>query len=203
MPTEASPDAGMCELPPLILHPFNEHVSPSALLENSKAALMLSGLIPGDGSSEPELRRRLLTGRYGEIRMLFFLGRDICRWLDQCLESAARNPGHDPICRQTFASLLVGNTPEPVKEKLVRWGVSDYSSLFARAIGLNVVWAEPPAFESLSEEFLTNYHGYADAVYQAFMRAEPCAMPAARRYRFELYASGEYSRILESEWGTE
>src|SRR5262245_48233388 len=37
-------------LPPLILHPFNERVPPSALLENSKAALMLSGLIPSDGS---------------------------------------------------------------------------------------------------------------------------------------------------------
>ncbi len=37
------------ELPPLILHPFSERISPESLLENSKAALMLSGLLPGDG----------------------------------------------------------------------------------------------------------------------------------------------------------
>ena len=45
-------------MPPLILHPFNERVPPSALLENSKAALMLSGLIPNDGSDQDELKRR-------------------------------------------------------------------------------------------------------------------------------------------------
>lgn len=65
------------ELPPLILHPFNERTPPSALLENSKAALMLSGLIPNDGSEADELKRRLLAGRYGELRMLFFLGKDV------------------------------------------------------------------------------------------------------------------------------
>ena len=47
-------------LPPLILHPFNERVPPSTLLENSKAALMLSGLMPSDGSDEDELKRRLI-----------------------------------------------------------------------------------------------------------------------------------------------
>ena len=65
------------ELPPLILHPFNERVQPAALLANSKAALMLSGLIPSDGADEETLKRRLLAGRYSEIRMLFFLGKDV------------------------------------------------------------------------------------------------------------------------------
>ena len=203
MPSQASSSAGAWELPPLILHPFNERVPPSVLLDNSRAALMLSGLIPGDGSSPEDLRRRLLSGRYSEIRMLFFLGKDVFRWLDQCLESAARNDSPDPLCRQTFASLLVASTPQPVKEKLIHWGVSDYSSLFARAIGLNVVWTEPPAFDCLSQEFLTNYHKYADALYQAFMRAEPYGMAPARNFHFELYASGEYSRMLESEWESE
>ena len=77
-------------LPPLILHPFNERVAPSTLLENSKAALMLSGLIPSDGTDEEELKRRLLSGRYSEIRMLFFLGKDVFRWLDQCVEWVER-----------------------------------------------------------------------------------------------------------------
>src|SRR5690242_9125381 len=77
------------ELPPLILHPFNERVPPSALLDNSKAALMLSGLIPSDGTAEEELQRRLLAGRYGEVRMLFFLGKDVFRWVEQCVEWTA------------------------------------------------------------------------------------------------------------------
>src|SRR5947209_10384475 len=80
------------QLPPLILHPFNERVPPSALLENSRAALMLSGLIPNDGSGEDVLKRRLLTGRYSELRMLYFLGKDLLRWMEQCVEWATRVP---------------------------------------------------------------------------------------------------------------
>src|SRR5215467_6731140 len=81
------------ELPPLILHPFNERASPHTLLDNSRASLMLSGLIPADGSNPDELRRRILAGRIGEIRMLFFLGKDVFRWIDQCVEWAARETG--------------------------------------------------------------------------------------------------------------
>ena len=76
--------AAVWVLPPLILHPFNERVPPSALLENSKAALMLSGLIPSDGTDPDDLKRRLLAGRYSEIRMLFYLGKDVL----PCLSSA-------------------------------------------------------------------------------------------------------------------
>ena len=50
MSTPNHSGAAVWELPPLILHPFNERVSPSDLLENSKAALMLSGLLPDDGA---------------------------------------------------------------------------------------------------------------------------------------------------------
>ena len=80
------------ELPPLILHPFNERVAPSTLLESSKAALMLTGLIPDEGVDRDGLRRRLLSGRYAEMRMLFYLGKDVFRWLDQCVEWAQRVP---------------------------------------------------------------------------------------------------------------
>src|SRR6202048_1999203 len=80
------------DLPPLILHPFNERVPPSTLLENSKAALMLSGLIPSDGSDQEDLKRRLLAGRYSEVRMLFFLGKDVLRWIDQCMDWSGRVP---------------------------------------------------------------------------------------------------------------
>src|SRR5215472_610649 len=84
--------ATVWELPPLILHPFNERMPPSALLDNSKAALMLSGLIPSDGTDPESLKTRLLAGRYSEIRMLFFLGKDVFRWIDQCMEWSERVP---------------------------------------------------------------------------------------------------------------
>src|SRR5580658_8868598 len=119
------------QMPPLILHPFNERVSPGTLLENSKAALMLSGLIPSDGVDLDELKRRLLTGRHSEIRMLYFLGKDIFRWISQCLEIAERTPELEStgIKRQSFASLLAGSPPASVREKLIGWGVSDYPAV--------------------------------------------------------------------------
>lgn len=191
------------DLPPLILHPFTERVPPSALLENSKAALMLSGLIPSDGTDRDELQKRLLSGRYAEIRMLFFLGKDVMRWLAQCAEWASRVPELEgsEIHRQSFAGLLMANPPPSVKEKLVRWGVVDYVSLFSRSIGLNALFAEPPAFDGLAEEFLRNYHRYADMLYRCFMESQQHGEIQAANFRFELYASGEYSRMLETEWG--
>lgn len=191
------------DLPPLILHPFNENLPPSALLENSKAALMLSGLIPNDGTDQEDLRKRLLSGRYAEIRMLFFLGKDVFRWMEQCGEWAARVPELEglEIQRQSFAGLLTVQPPEPVKEKLARWGVVDHVSIFSRSIGLNALFAQPPLLEVLAEEFLRNYHRYADRLYRGFMEAQAHREISASNFRFQLYASGEYSRMLENEWG--
>jgi hypothetical protein len=193
------------ELPPLILHPFNERVPPSALLENSKAALMLSGLIPSDGSDQEDLQRRLLAGRYAEIRMLYFLGKDVFRWIEQCVEWGQRVPelSGAEIRPQSFAALLTADPPEAVKEKLVRWGVVDYVSIFTRAIGLNAMFIQPPAFDILAEEFLRNYHHYADFLYRCYMDSEPHRTVASANFRFALYASGEYSRMLESEWAAD
>ena len=193
------------ELPPLILHPFNERVAPTALLENSKAALMLSGLIPSDGSDQEDLKRRLLAGRYSEIRMLFFLGKDVLRWIEQCVEWGQRVPelSGAEIRPQSFASLLTADPPEAVKEKLVRWGVVDYVSIFTRAVGLNAMFIQPPAFDILAEEFLRNYHRYADFLYRCYMDSQPHRTLASANFRFALYASGEYSRMLESEWAAD
>jgi len=193
------------DLPPLILHPFNERVPPSTLLDNSKAALMLSGLIPSDGSDPDELNRRVLAGRYAEVRMLFFLGKDVLRWLDQCMDWASRVPQlcDAQVRPQSFANLLTHGTPEPVKEKLVRWGVTDYVSIFSRAIGLNTLFTAPPAFDLLADEFLRNYHRYADFLYRCYMEMEPHRIVEPRNFHFGLYASGEYSRLLESQWGAE
>ena len=193
------------DLPPLILHPFNERMPPSTLLDNSKAALMLSGLIASDGTDPEALQKRMLGGRYAEIRMLFFLGKDVFRWMNQCLDWAARAPGLAgmEVRVQSFAGLLTGGTPAGVKEKLESWGVADYSSIFSRAIGLNTLFTAPPAFDGLSEEFLRNYHRYADALYRCFMQLETHLMADPRNFRFGLFASGEYSRMLESEWEAE
>src|ERR1700678_602443 len=190
------------QMPPLILHPFNERVSPGTLLENSKAALMLSGLIPSEGVDRDELKRRLLTGRHSEIRMLYFLGKDIFRWIGQCLEIAERIPELESsgVKRQSFAGLLAGSPPDPVREKMIRWGVNDYPAVFARAIGLNAVFAEPPEFHALAEDFLRHYHSAASLMYQAFMDAEPHRQISGKNFQFELYASGEYTKMLETEW---
>jgi hypothetical protein len=189
-------------LPPLILHPFNERVPPSTLLENSKAALMLSGLIPSDGSDHDELKRRLLAGRYGEVRMLFFLGKDVFRWIGQCIEWADRIPELQDaeLQGQSFAGLLTSSPPPAVREKLTRWGVLDYVSIFSRAIGLDAMFVQPPTFDSLGEEFLRNYHRYADFLYRCYMESQTHRQISSMNFRFDLYASGEYSKMLETAW---
>jgi len=189
-------------LPPLILHPFNEQIAPSSLLESSKAALMLSGLIPSEGAEPEVLKRRLLFGRYSELRMLFFLGKDVFRWIEQCREWAERIPelASLEIRPQSFARLVTQECPEAVQQKLMRWGVADYVSIFSRAIGLNAMFVEPPGVEILSPAFLRNYHRYPDFLFRCFMDAEPYSPLTAANFRFELYASGEYSRMLETQW---
>jgi hypothetical protein len=197
-----NPGETVWNLPPLILHPFNEHVPPATLLENSKAALMLTGLIPVDGTDEEELHRKVMTGRYAEVRMLFFLGKDVLRWLDQCVDSTNRDPDllASGVTCQSFAHLLTSGPPDAVKEKLTKWGVADYSSIFARAIGLNALFTQPPARTALSDEFLRNYHRYADSLFRCYLDSGPHRLITSSQFPFELYASGEYSRLLESEW---
>ena len=205
MPASANSEGTVWQLPPLILHPFNEHVAPSTLLDNSKAALMLAGLIPGDGSDTENLTRRLLAGRYAEVRMLYFLGKDVFRWIDQCMEWADRLPElrGTEVHPQSFAGLLTRKPPPLVSQKLIGWGVADYVSIFSRAIGLHVVFAAPPALDGLAEEFLRNYHRYGDSLFHCYMDDQlRTASRDAGNFRFELYASGEYSRLLENEWGT-
>jgi hypothetical protein len=191
------------ELPPLILHPFNERIDPAFILKSSQAALMLAGLAPGDGSDQDELRRRLMAGRYAEVRMLFFLGKDVWRWIEQCEELVEHTPdlhGCD-LHSQSFAGLLTANPPVSVKKKLITWGVADYASLFSRGIGLKAMFATPPSLELLTPEFLSNYHRYADALYRSYMDGRAHRSIAAANFQFDLYASGEYSRLLESQWG--
>src|SRR6202166_5289991 len=74
------------KLPPLILHPFADAKGPDKLVESSRASLMLQGLLPSGERSTEELDRALIDGRYCEIRMLFYVGKDLVRWIEQSME---------------------------------------------------------------------------------------------------------------------
>jgi len=69
------------KLPPLILHPFADANGPGKLVESSRASLMLQGLLPTGDRDRLALDRALLDGRYQEIRMLYYVGRDLVRWI--------------------------------------------------------------------------------------------------------------------------
>ena len=191
-----------CQLPPLILHPFggDSHSGSRVIVEGSEAALALQGLGPV-WDDDIELNRRLLAGRYQEIKMLLFLGKDLSRWLRQCEDFIQRASDADTrIHEQSFAAILVDEPPPAVEEKLRRWGVTDRRAVFSRAIGIHSVFAAPPPMESLSPTFLKNYHRFADHAYICFQHLRPFFAIDAKRFEFEIYASEEYSRLLSDQW---
>jgi len=190
-------------LPPLILHPFSGGRSVDELLAGSKAALELQGL-SGSGpcslDEEDELERRILIGRYQEIRMLTFLGKDIFRWLNQCVDFIDRSGKNDKFSVQSFAGLIVEQPPSGVREKLERWGVTDRRAVFSRAIGIHTLFASPPPLETLSPTLLKNYHRFADHAYICFQHLKPFHELDAKQFDFEIYASEEYARLLSDQW---
>jgi len=189
-------------LPPLILHPFSDSSSAARLAPGTRASLVLQGLLQDEGLSELELKQRMLEGRYCEVRMLFYLGKDLSRWLDQCMDVVGRDEElrQSGIQRGSFTNLLVEEPPAPVQEKLRSWGVVDFKTIFRRALGLHTVFAALPERDSLSEEFLRSYHRFADCLFRCHV--ESAAAPRLRQtdFRFEIYASGEYAKRLEEEW---
>ncbi|HTA66829.1 MAG TPA: hypothetical protein VK776_01070, partial [Bryobacteraceae bacterium] len=120
-----------CILPPLILHPFADAAGPNKLVESSRASLKLQGLLPAGESTQEDLDRTLLDGRYSELRMLFYVGKDLARWIEQCVEFVERERDHleAGITRQSFATLLVQDAPASVQDKLRKWGVGDYRAI--------------------------------------------------------------------------
>ena len=190
------------ELPPLILHPFSDQSGPGKLVQSSRASLMLNGLLPQDESTEDELTRKLIEGRVCEIRMLFFVGKDLLRWIAHCLDFVSSVPElkDSGIREQSFAEFLVQNPPEKVRAKLRAWGVFDYKSIFSRAIGLNAVFCEPPDEDQVSTEFIRNYFRYADHMFACRQQIQAFTEVTVENFHFEIYASGEYSRLLEKAW---
>ncbi len=194
-PTESKPQ--LIQLPPLILHPFSGGGGTDDLVNGSLASLALQGLVSSP-DDEYELTRRMLAGRYQEVRMLLFLGKDIFRWLEQCTESLAGK--NEKITTQSFAELVVERPPESVKEKLVTWGVTDRRAIFSRAIGIYSIFAEPPPFQSLSPIFLKNYHRYADHAYICYQHSQAFLSIESESFHFEIYASEEYTRLISQGW---
>jgi hypothetical protein len=189
-------------LPPLILDPFADNGGPNKLVESSRANLMLQGLLPTGERSSDDLERTLIDGRFCEVRMLYYVGKDLTRWIEQCMEhverdSRLRDAG---IRAQSFAAYLVDHTPEAVQSKLRKWGVADYRAIFSRALGLCALLGSAPEPDTLSRDFIRNYYRYADQMFQV-KQAEVVFTDISRHgLDFEIYASGEYSRMLEREW---
>ena len=189
-------------LPPLILHPFADAGGPSKLVESSRANLKLQGLLPQGEATREELDKALIEGRFSELRMLYYVGKDLARWIEQCLEFADRYQDELPhgICYQSFASFLVQDAPTSVQAKLRKWGVADYKSIFSRALGLHTMFACAPAREMLADEFVRTYYRYADQIFLTKQGECDFTPINSRDFTFELYSSGEYSRMLERSW---
>lgn len=190
-------------LPPLILHPFADAAGPGKLVESSRANLKLQGLLPAGDSSREDLDRALLDGRYSELRMLFYVGKDLARWIEQCLELVARQQDRLPrgIVYQSFADLLIQGSPQAVQSKLRKWGVADFQSIFTRALGLYAMFAAVPPREVLADDFVRNYFRYADQIFTLKQGEAPFQVLSSNDFSFELFSSGEYSRMLERSWG--
>ncbi len=189
-------------LPPLILHPFADTAGAGILVEGSRASLALEGLLPGQRMPMAQLEERLIAGRYSELRMMFYLGKDLERWLSQCADFAGRTPGLRGrlLPPDSFIGLLLSETPEDVRQKLQSWGVDAYSIIFSRALGLHALFEGLPPRDLLSRRFVRYYHQFADLAFQCRQGLFRHARASGEEFAFELYASGEYSTKLEREW---
>ncbi len=186
----------------MILHPFAGAGGRDKLEESQRASLMLKGLLPSGERSEDDLDHAMMDGRFSEILMLFYVGKDLSRWIEQCLEHIARQPElrDSGIRYQSFAEMLVNHAPAAVQTKLRRWGVADYRSIFMRALGMNTLLAAAPERHSLSDEFVRNYYRYADQLFASRQSQVAFAAIEDLGFEFEIFASGEYSKMLEREW---
>lgn len=150
-----------------------------------------------------ELDQQLLRGRYAELRMLFYIGKDISRWMEQCAETVALVQTFDGrhFGAESFAGFLVQHVPPHVRMKLEAWGVLDFCALFRRSIGLHSVFHEFPPVESFAPDFLRRYHRHLDQWYDHRLRDAGVDRPSPDEFVFDLYASGEYTLMLEQSWG--
>ena len=76
----------------------------------------------------------------------------------------------------------------------------DFCALFRRSLGLHAVFQNLPPVESFSVEFLRRYHRHLDDWFESRMRDTSFERPEAGEFTFDLYASGEYTTMLEQSW---
>ena len=173
-------------------------------MESSRASLALQGFLPRPEDTQ-DLDQQLLRGRYAELRMLYYIGKDVARWTEQCVETAVASHAFEGrrMRVETVGVFLVQHVPQHVRAKLEGWGVLDFCSLFRRSFGLHGVFLEMPTAETFSCDFLRRYHRHLDQWYEqrlrdaSFDRAEP------HEFIFDLYASGEYTLMLEQSWAND
>src|ERR1700684_2987055 len=138
---EKSGSKRLLELPPVILHPFNNGADAGAILASIRLSLSEDILHAPDGDLV-EARQRLLHGKYCEFRMLCFIGRDIKRWMLQCTDFVLRDAllANTGIREQSFSDLLVKRTPPSVVARFESWGVVDYHCYLRRDCGIGAVF---------------------------------------------------------------
>ena len=170
------------QLPPLILHPISGQ----------------GEVLAEPNASDPQSRR--LEAHQLELKMLCYLGKDLVRWIGQCLELVHQNPEVPAVSEGQLMDLLVKNPPERVVRKMQGWGVGDFRTIFARSLGLAAVFPHPPARECISDVFVRDFARYADTLYRVRRQSLP-AVTETGTFLFEVYASGEYAQLLERSWG--
>lgn len=124
------------------------------------------------------------------------------RWIDECLECGARDSdlSNKGIRYQSFVAFLVNHAPQPCRQNYVVGGVADYRAIFTRALGLNTMFLEPPDRSTLSAEFIRSYYRYAEQIFTGRQNQVSRAAIESLGFRFDIFASGEYSRMLDREW---
>jgi hypothetical protein len=132
--------------------------------------------------------------------MLCYLGKDLVRWIGQCLEFVHLNPDVPALSEGQLMDLLVINPPERVVRKMQQWGVGDFRTIFARSLGLAAIFPQPPTREHISDVFVRDFARYADTLYSVRRQSLPVATETGS-FLFEVYASGEYAQLLERSWG--
>ncbi|HZS54665.1 MAG TPA: hypothetical protein VFA65_09700 [Bryobacteraceae bacterium] len=173
-------------------------------MESSRASLALQGFLPADAGNSHDLDQQLLRGRYAELRMLYYIGKDLIRWMEQCTEAtvASGQFANVRVRPESFAIILVQQVPAHVRAKLEGWGVLDFCALFRRSIGLHAIFQDFPGVELFTPEFLRRYHRHLDQWYEYRLRESAPHRPEPNEFTFDLYASGEYALLLERSWNS-
>jgi hypothetical protein len=182
-------------LPPLILYPLGGASAAEAAVDSMRLSLALAGL----ADANPD-RERLLRGRYSEFRLVCLVGKDLMRWIRQCVDFAGRDEvlARGGIQEQSFADLLVNQTPQNVMARLEAWGVKDYRRIFARGIGVNAVFPEPPPYAVLSTEFLERCYSFCDSLFACYQSLKQFTRLEPAKFEVCLYTSDEYLSTIKS-----